>query len=564
MQVGRSPHGEAPLKSLSEASTARSSWRGLLQLLVFLPVLIQAGLAFRGIRDWVAVWSWYPDPGYQYLLAGASLVSGGAPALVYHPGTSFQWLVGIIELAHHSLLGSGSFLTDLVASPEAYARSVGTLVAILYVAALTFVAWRMLRYLGLWPALTFQFMMLWGLPVVAGARFHLWPESLVAACALLTIGLLTRPWKSSSASLSVSSAIFLGFIGAVGISAKVIYLPMILVVAACLNWRRNLVYFATLTVTSVLIVVPIVSRLPAMWEWFSSIAVSPGRHGQVVETSWLDNFVLGQGFLAGYLRWYVPVIVTLTVTLGGLVAVKRSIKDPLVRGALAVSLGIAAVISSTVKQSEIRDLVVIVPLTASLTALLFSSTLGVVSTSKARLATIAGVLSITGFLALHGLVHASNFAAVERQQIDIVVRDAEVVTAAIEGGRWGLGYNVWTEQNALMFGSNDGLMLGVEYSDDLVNREISERFPKALYFDLWNGNFQAIGDDSRLHVLTCQQLSDSLATGPLGLLVQSAGHVTISPEGTEIVLSDGRALFLGPTKVGKYLAYEFTSLQCDQ
>lgn len=564
MQVGRSPQGEGLLNSLSEGSTTRSGWRGLLQFLVFLPVLIQAGLALRGIRDWVPVWSWYPDPGYQYLLAGASLVSGGTPALVYHPGTSFQWLVGVVELAHYSLMGSGSVFTDLVASPEAYARSVGSLVAILYVAALSFVAWRMLRNLGQWPALVFQFMMLWGLPVVAGARFHLWPESLVMVCALLTIGLLARPWKLGSASLSVASAISSGVIGAVGVSAKVIYIPMVLVVAVCLTWRRNLIFLASLALTSVLIVVPVATRLPAMWEWFSSIATTPGRHGQVVETSALDNLVLGHGFLAGYLRWYLPVMVTLAVTLVGLVAVKRSVNDPLVRGALAVSLGLVVVVVSTVKQSEIRDLVVIVPLIASLTALLFASALGVVSTGKARAAIIVGVLSITGFLGLHGLVHAGNFAAAEKQQIDEVVRNSEVVTAAIEGGRWGLGYNVWTEQNALMFGSNDGLMLGVEYSDDLVNREISERFPKALYFDLWNGSFQAIGDDSRLRVVTCQQLSDFLAAGPLGLIVESPGHVTISQGGNEIVLSDGRAPFVGPTKVGEYLAYEFTSLHCDQ
>jgi len=548
----------------SEASTARSSGRVLLRFLVFLPVLIQAGLAFRGIRDWVPVWSWYPDPGYQYVLAGASLVSGGAPALVYHPGTSFQWLVGIVELAHHSLVGSGSFFTDLVASPEAYARSVGTLVAILYVSALSFVCWRMLRNLGPWPALAFQFMMLWGLPVVAGARFHLWPESLVMVCSLLTIGFLTRPWNFGKASLSVNSAVLLGIIGAVGVSAKVIYLPVLLVVALCLTWRRNLAFFASLACTSVLIVVPIASRLPVMWEWFSSIATTPGRHGQVVETSSLDNFVLGQGFLAGYLRWYVPVMVILAMTLVGLVAVRKSIQDPLVRGALAVSLGVVVVAISTLKQSEIRDLVVIVPLIAALTALLFTSGLGVVSTGQARTVAVAGVLSVTGFLALHGLVHANNFAAAEKRQIDEVVRDSEVVTAAIESGRWGLGYNVWTEQNALMFGSNDGLMLGVEYSDDLVNGEISERFPKALYFDLWNRNFQAIGDGSRLRVVTCQQLSKILATGPLGLLVESPGHVAINQAGNEIMLIDGRASYVGPTNVGRYLAYEFTALRCDQ
>ena len=136
--------------------------------------------------------------------------------------------------------------------------------------------------------------------------------------------------------------------------------------------------------------------------------------------------------------------------------------------------------------------------------------------------------------------------------------------SGISGSRWGLGYNVWTEQNALMFGSNDGLMLGVEYSDDLVNREISERFPTALYFDLWNRNFQEIGDDFRLGVVSCQQLSDSLSAGSVGIVVESPGHVSFDLEGNEIVLSDGRASFTGPVGFGDYYAYEFTVLRCDE
>ena len=115
-----------------------------------------------------------------------------------------------------------------------------------------------------------------------------------------------------------------------------------------------------------------------------------------------------------------------------------------------------------------------------------------------------------------------------------------------------------------MFGSNDALMLGVEYSDDLVNREISERFPTALYFDLWSRNFQEIGDDFRLGVVSCQQLSDYLSAGPVGIVVESPGHVTLDREGNEIVLSDGRASFTGPVRIGEYSAYEFTVLRCDE
>ena len=82
MGAGRPIGGDGLANPSLEAPLIRSGKEKIPALLVFLPVLGQVGLVFRGIQNWVPVWAWYPDPGYQYLLAGASLVSGGAPALL--------------------------------------------------------------------------------------------------------------------------------------------------------------------------------------------------------------------------------------------------------------------------------------------------------------------------------------------------------------------------------------------------------------------------------------------------------------------------------------------------
>jgi hypothetical protein len=115
-----------------------------------------------------------------------------------------------------------------------------------------------------------------------------------------------------------------------------------------------------------------------------------------------------------------------------------------------------------------------------------------------------------------------------------------------------------------MFGSNDALMLRLETADDLINAELSKKYPNALYFDLWSRTFQTIDEESKLRVLACGELQDRLARGTFGIVVESAGHVLVDPESGEMVLAGGSATFDGPTPVGRYFSYRLTNISCDQ
>jgi len=529
---------------------------------VLLPVLVQALVIIREFNSWKPVWAWYADPGYQYLLAGASLISGGSPGLVYHPGTSFQWLIGSVERLSFAFIGQGSFFASVIDDPEGYAKSVGIVVAAIFIGSLTFAAWRMLKYMGLWPSLVFQLLMLWGLPVIAGARFQLWPEALLLSCAIIVIALLVPLLLPYAALPTLRLVITLGVVSALGLTAKILFIPIIAMCVIVLPIRRAAAYLGVVLVTSLIVLLPIVDRWPSMWDWFSLIATKPGRHGGAGEWSPVRNFVDGNLALAGYYRWYVPVAMFLVVATT-VVALLQARRDSIsVRPTVAIVLAVALVVGVTAKQSEPRDLVLVVPLLAMLAANLVQRGQSLPIPPRASLGLGLAVATVASFLALHGIVHHENFSSVERSNIARLVDDAKAVESLTASGAWGLGYNVWTAQNAIMWGSNDANMLGVQYSDDLLNAEIRLKYPHALHFDLWSATFQEVDDAFHLRVLKCQELQELRAIGALGIVVESQGHISVDPSTSRLLLADGSASFEGPTPIGRYFAYRLTSVDC--
>ncbi len=94
-------------------------------VLLITPVLLQALLVVPRFLNWRPVWAWYPDPGYQYLWAGGSLVNGGTTDLIFHPGTSFQWLIGASQAVTHLVAGQDSIMIDVAIRPEFYSQTAG-------------------------------------------------------------------------------------------------------------------------------------------------------------------------------------------------------------------------------------------------------------------------------------------------------------------------------------------------------------------------------------------------------------------------------------------------------
>lgn len=483
--------------------------------LLLLPVSTQFVVIIHEFRNWIPVWASYPDPGYQYLLSGVVVIDGGTPLHNDHPGTSVQWIIGITEWLLHQVSGVGSLTENVVARPEYYSQWVGAGLALLYLSSLIFIAWRLLTTFGLLPSLAFQLVMLWGLPLFSVARFKLMPETIALTCAILVLGVLAPVMSGKRTPLSVAAVISLGIISAIGLTAKILFVPVLFVIFVLSSRRNLLVFVPTLIGATVLILVPIRSRLDYMRTWFWNIFTNPGRQGQPLDSwdagrQWLDSL----SNVSGFVRWYALGLIVIGVTVAiGFLAGDKSENVRRWRPVLAVALGLAATLALGVKPIEVRDWLLTIPLLATLAAIAMAFLLAGKSWAYRGLSLL--LLLTLMFGAAHGVVQAQYFTDAQRNQ----ARDLQVSTEALARDTrfpsMALGYNVWTEATALVF--------ALPWMNGEVSTEVADRFPQAHYYNPWTRDIHDAQGGSIPEA--CKVIRERQLESGLAVVVHSPGHL---------------------------------------
>lgn len=542
---------EAPLAS--KPSKARD--RQLLPLAILaIPVAIQVVLIVRNVRSWTPIWAWYADPGYQYLLAGGALVSGGDSRLVEHPGLSLQWFIGTVELLSFLTLGSGSLRSDLVERPEFYAQIVSVALGLLFVAAVAFAALRFLRFFGLVPALIFQLLLLWGLPIMAVGRFRLMPESLVLTSSVAILAVCAPVLCGFRKHFTRSEAIALGALAAVGITAKVLFAPILLLVLLLIGKRHLLAFAVAFVMPFLMFMLPTFARLDYMFNWYRGLLFSPGRQGQQGSWAPTESFVASMAALGGFVRWFVPVIgVILLLTAIVAFITARSEGLPAIRPILGLLIALGFVILASLKPAEVRDFLLAIPLLAALSSTVYSVALTLLRSGRELLLGIP-VVALGAFLAAHGIVASEYLAAGNRELTATTVKDAEAVAEFVEDGHWALGYNVWTIDNALMY--------SIDWTPDTFGTEMQMRSPDALYFNIWGRNILGLDGKGKFGVLDCEYLQSIQRSQGLGIIVESTGHLAANSAGGMLELQNALVEFGEVQMVADYFAYPVLTLNC--
>ena len=522
-------------------------------VLLITPVLLQALLVLPRILNWWPVWAWYPDPGYQYLWAGGSLVNGGTTDLIFHPGTSFQWLIGASQVITYRVVGQDTLMLDVASRPEFYAQTAGLVLAILFVVALGVASWRMFRHLGLWPAVTFQLLLLWGLPLLTFGRFVLWPESLVLTSAVASIAIIAPQLGGKIPLHPKTQAVGLGLIAAVGMTAKVTYLPILILVVLVLGRRRFAIFLLSLIASALLLMIPVYSRFDDMFRWFRQIAIQPGRHGQTGSWEPLNNFVEFALMLNGYVRWFIPVFLVIAAgsILTGIFVKRTSWKEWIPVVALLLAAG--AVLLSGLKDSELRDFIIIIPVMAALAAITLNQALKALH-GYVRAGAVVTMLLVGSFLAAHGVVHEQNFYQAYSIKLSEIVRDAKTIDRMNKAGSWASGYNAWTLDSPRVF--------GLLVSAGGFNEQVRQVNPNALHFDIFSREIVHVAPDNTLVPLSCQEMEEKISYKGLGVIVESQGHLLFSDNDTRIDLNNATAGYEGPKPLGRYFAYALTDIDC--
>jgi hypothetical protein len=249
------------------------------------------------------------DPAYQYLFAGVDILLGNAPLHNDHPGTPLQSLIALIiflgwcglralGLTHHDLYDS------VLRTPEFFLACTSLSLVALTCLALYYFGARILRCTDSYAmALSCQLTPALYSMVIPNLVFPT-PEALLFSVSTLLLAVVTPlalDLQRISSKEKSAIAIVAGVLCGLGVAIKITFFPLVLLLlllqsprliikaalACCLAW-----FFGVL---------PILSRLGHMFEWFYVLLTHSGMHGSGPATGFeWSQLKVGVGWLMGH------------------------------------------------------------------------------------------------------------------------------------------------------------------------------------------------------------------------------------------------------------------------
>ena len=229
------------------------------------------------------------DPSYIYLLNALYLVGGISPIFIQHPGITLQLLMaGLIKLFNFSA-PTPAILEHVFSNPEYYLNTTYFVLLSIYFVSLAAAGYYIFkRTKNILASLMIQssaFLFL-TMPAYDGYDYVLTIIANVNAETLLislsnfyVIGLL-KLYFDETKQKSVSSALWLGVICALGIMTKLAFLPLLLAAWFLLpDSKSRCIFIFTFLVLSFLLSLPISPRYGQIYHWIKGLIVYDGVHG---------------------------------------------------------------------------------------------------------------------------------------------------------------------------------------------------------------------------------------------------------------------------------------------
>jgi len=504
------------------------------------------------------LWVFY-DPAYPYLYNGVVIIQGGVPGHTDHPGTSLQWISGIVSKLTHVLRDNGSSLSeDVVAHSELYLRASGVILSVFFCLSLGALGFRMLKYMGASAAVS--------VVVLFGAGFRFWnpqifilsPESLVITTSTLIVALLVPSLVDLSRQSTTANLVFVGVLLAIGLTSKVILIPILLTLPFIFQLRQLAVIMISLVTSSALILAPVYSRLYPMYIWFTGIATKSSRYGEGPSVDWSIFENLGRA------RWRItensPQLMISFAAVLVLVVVFFVIQNKAQTGILGArhwqpSAGLLVAIIATFamgyKPSVERDfvlLVVLIPTFVSVTIYYLEIFLlrGHYLTSK-KLFSVSLVI-------LMALSSTQTILAMRNQSLNIkeIGQSYQVVMTEltnIAADSWIVySYGIPSLSNASFFGNS--------WSDRSFDNELDKTFPRYMELDIWNKTIYG-SDQNKLGIeLDCLIINERLQSLKMFILINESNLKAYWPQFSgDLELSFGSLdlVSLGKSKSGGLL-----------
>ncbi len=501
-----------------------------------------------GLISLPPMWFMYADPAYQYLLNGLAITIGPGPGHTDHPGTSLQLLSGLLTLAAHMLTRDGSgVVASVVANPEMFALITSITLVLGQTVALFWASIRIYRASNLGSTALFQAILLCA-GVFFAFRVFLIPESLVIICAILVIGLVAPALFGMNDRIDNKTALILGIVLAVGITAKVVFIPMLILPLILFKWRKIIITYISMIVSVAVIMFFARDQIARSIEWFTQVSTTSARYpDEVPPDSFFANFV---NIPSALLEWY-PVylfIVVLSLLILVYVLIRREKSSFPLRGLIALLAASVVALLMAYKAFRPNDLFVLVPLSGAIAALLWSwASTRVVF--LARSSTQLGITTLAVLLAITLNVTDTNSKVTEADTNFAENDVSELLDSYVAQGAYvAVGYGVFTKESALYYANTT--------SRNIALPEIVKQYPGWLDFNIWNSMFYTFSAEGN-RLATCEEFQS---------IVDSEGGLIFVP-GRELDLSvptmQYASLVLVPEAIqGRNVVYRVASATC--
>jgi hypothetical protein len=496
--------------------------------------LVQVGVLVRQWLKSVPVWTWCADPCYQYLLVGGGIVRGQPAGIVEHPGTSLQWYGGTLSYLLHIMNGNGNtFAQDLVDQPEFFLKYLNLGLLVLYAATLALLTWRIWKFFGWSGALALQAVFLWELDFIIPNVSKLSPESFMLICAMVILSLLAPQLNDLSARTTWSEMLGISAALAIGVSAKILFLPACLLIAMILPLRKAAISLCMSLAIFLLISIPTYSQLDRIWLWFGGLASRSGRHGEGSETSTLANL---SHMLEG-LTWSLPrlsFLVALLAVLLMVVGLMRprgfATKNPRALGGILITVFSGLLIG--IKPSEARDFAWLAPFVAVLFAIVLQQVMRIVRW-KFRVLLYAIPVLLVATLGVTSLRINEMKWQEGLVRTDFVLVQASEFTLD-EASPTATGYGVWSEPVALS--------LANEWQFGEFSTEIASKYGNLVEFNVFDGNFYFVDRNKGRFLPDCSELGSLIAKHGLKLRVQDSANIRWTGSGGHFIANGAEVI----------------------
>jgi hypothetical protein len=253
--------------------------------LLFILPLVYGIFAWFFYYQGVNFFTTYVDSTYIYLVNGLNIASGHFDLGHYdNPGTTAHWLAGIVFYITHLLVGNGNIVEDVLNRPEFYLRVAAIVCIVLIVLSTYFAGLLIAKKTGNYiTAFFFQLIVVSSyLNVIYMIRAS--PEYIIIVtlpyyCAFLWM-LSYKKSEVPGFTISIKSVLFLAFVTAALVVAKITCVPFLLVPFFFIDKLKKIIlYIISTVVFGLLILYPVWNNFGNMYKWFFGMATHSGIYG---------------------------------------------------------------------------------------------------------------------------------------------------------------------------------------------------------------------------------------------------------------------------------------------